>query len=973
MKLYTYQQLKNRLGNYVKLKFSITPNDIFRIIRLTYNEEKGFLLAFCNTNVSDEILQFYFKIKLDLYSYKQCYDKHIFPNCRNKCKSYTTFVAPGLKGKHLDKINVIKYKRNEVSFNNSACLDKFLHNVNRVHMQTPFIEGKYMKFRQTQHCENGFVNNSQRIFTMDKFDEDFEIIDESELTASIMPVLACYDIETHSDGHTTSNALVNFIISIGLAVFKNDKFLKICLMYHCQNVKVDQTENDDICLVLFNNEIDMITSFFDLLKLTNPDVILDFNGDLFDLPYIIKRLKTNKMKLKRYDLPPTFPNTKLFIDKLGNKVDTYYFDYYIHIDLYKYFSTDPNQNNVENFQLNTLSNHYLGESKIDLHWTEMVKMYNNQKLNIIAEYNVRDCELPIKLFVKLKMVDSMYSQCILHRLCTDDVICNISHLISVTYFYKAITNTRKNQITQLEEPNPYFFNKNDLSIISGTTGGISKLNRRLIAVNDVPKTAINLGPINQIVKYKGGKVLQPRAGIYKHAFSLDFNSLYLTIMIVTCSCLSNLFLCDDGNVYLNQDVDAINVKLLSELLSQRSKFKKTRDDQNQSKFLYDLYDQMQNSVKRTANSIYGYYGIFFKPLANHITKTGRCQLQKAISSIEALSNDSEILRQFNLSCLNFKVIYGDTDSTFVLPIFDSKEIKEECLLETLKKICLLVQTKVNAYFDGNHKMAFENLMQSLILLKKKKYCYLNSEDKIVFKGWLIKKDMPVFMRSAFRSAIEIILRQSDLNKCLQSLIESFESSYKCFGKSKQLTDYSFSMTYNENPGKKRKLENDEQQNSSPKRKVITIAKHCREILINKGTNFVPGNGDRIPYLLIDVPGKKVTEKAYPVRLFDPTIMRISWMKHMGILCSFMNEMLEIYGDDYKEEIKNCFQTITRTYMNKQVYDKKEPVLVKIKISTAVKKQKNETDESCNEDDEISDEEKNLCANNTFKFNLYNIR
>ncbi|ABL76001.1 DNA polymerase [Maruca vitrata nucleopolyhedrovirus] len=979
MKIYPYNELKTLFAEYAKPgEYSITSADTFRIIRLHYDEKKGNLFAFCNTNIKEQVLQFYFKIKLNLYSYKQCYDKHIFPSCRNKCISYTNFVAPGVE--NLNKINVIKYERNKASpSDNAACLDKFLHNVNRVHMQTPFVEGAYMRFRKTQRCQNNYVGGSTaRMFDLQHFDEDFELVDEMTLTSGIAPVLMCYDIETHSDGHNMSKPSIDCIMSIGFVVYKNDGYAKFCFMYHKLPTEIPETDDDDTCVVIFQNEIDMITSFFDMIKITNPDVILDFNGDVFDLPYILKRLNKTKMLLKRYDLPAATPTTKLFINKLGNKVDTYYFNYYIHIDLYKFFSSDSNQHKVENFQLNTISEHYLGENKIDLLWTEMVKMYNIQRLDVIAKYNVQDCMLPIKLFVKLKMADSVYSQCILHRLCTDDVICNISHLISVACFYAAITNTRINSITGKEEPDPYFFNKNDLSIISGqfnkSAAGISNLKRKLIPLKDIPKNVINLGPANQTVKYKGGKVLKPRAGVYKNAFSLDFNSLYLTIMIAICACLSNLILCEDGNVYLNHNSNAIVVKLLLKLLSERCKFKKNRDNQSESAFLYDLYDQKQNSVKRIANSIYGYYGIFYKVLANYITKVGRNQLRLAISLIESLSNDSDILREFNLNNIAFKVVYGDTDSTFVLPTFNDDETPKT---DTLKEICAHVETRVNNSFTNGYKMAFENLMKVLILLKKKKYCYINSEDKIVYKGWLVKKDMPVFMRIAFRTAIEQILRHSDMDRCLQSLQASFYEYYDEFAKSKPLTDYSFSMTYNDNPGKNRKSSEDNEGPSPPKRRVITVARHCREILVNKGTDFVPGNGDRIPYLLIDIEGK-VTEKAYPLRLFDPAKMRISWIKHMGILCTFMNELLEIFGDEQKDKIAKCFTSIIKKYMQNQLYDQKEAVLVKINQKKCGVKRKRDDDDDGDEnddnDDDDSDSENDIqCANNTYKFCLYKMK
>ncbi|USC25913.1 dnapol [Palpita vitrealis nucleopolyhedrovirus] len=994
MKIYTYNELKNCFHDYAKSgKYNIDPDNTFRIIRLFYDEKQGYLYTFCNSHVDNKTLQFYFKVKLNLYSYKKCYDKHIFSSCRNKCISYTNFVAPGLEGEYLNKINVIKYERNKASpSDNANCMDKFLHNVNRVHMQTPFIEGAYMRFKKTQTCENNYVNGSiERMFNLQYFDEDFELVDEKTLTVGITPVISCYDIETHSDGHNMSKASINCIMSIGYVVYKDEKYTKICLMYHKDCAEIEETHNDDdTCVVIFKNEIDMIMSFFEIIKITNPDIILDFNGDVFDLPYILERLNKTKMLLKRYNLPGVPPITKLFINKLGNKVDTYYFNYYIHIDLYKFFSNDTSQNKVENFQLNTISKHYLNKNKIDLPWTEMVKLYNNQQLNLIVKYNVQDCMLPIELFVKLKITDSMYSQCDLHRLCTDDVICNISHLISVAFFYAGITNTRINSTTGREELDPYFFNKSDLSIISGqfkfnnktdSLTGISNLKRKLIPLKNIPKNAINLGLANQTVKYKGGKVIKPKAGIYKNAFSLDFNSLYLTIMMAVCACLSNIVLCEDGNVYLNQNKNAISVKLLNRLLNERSKFKKFRDNQNVSAFLYDLYDQKQNSVKRTANSIYGYYGIFYKVLANYITKVGRDQLRNAICLIENLSNDPELLKQFNLSNINFKVVYGDTDSTFVLPTFNYNEIISN-ETKTLQDVCAYVESRVNNNFTDGYKMAFENLMKSLILLKKKKYCYLNSENKIVYKGWLVKKDMPVFMRTAFKKAVEQILHHMDMNRCLQSLQSSFFEYYDEFGKSKPLLDYSFSMTYNDNPGKKRKEDIDMCGPSPPKRRVITIARHCREILINKGTDFVPGNGDRIPYILIDIQGK-VTEKAYPLRLFDHTQMRISWMKHMGILCTFINELLEIFGDEHKDAIAQCFKNILEKYMQNQLYDRKEAVLVKINPSKCGIKRK-KPDDDCDEDNDNEDDDNNdnnssdndddvQCANNTYKFCLYKMK
>lgn len=977
MKILTYNQLQENFQNYAPRNFIVSCDEVFRVMRIHYNENEGELVVFCNVKLASRLTQFYFIMKMDLYSYKQCYNNHIFPTCRNRCTSYNTFVAPGVKSVYMDKINVIKFKRNESSHSEkSSALDKFLNNANRVHMQTPIIEGAYMRFRRAQKCCNYYVTGEMHPFTLERFVNDFEVVDPATLATNIEPVIACYDIETHSDGHNGSKHECDVIMCIGLAILKNGRYDKICFVYYNEPVEIPQIDDHNTYVAVFHNETDMIISFFDFLKFINPDVILDYNGDVFDLPYIYGRLKGKIPPLHRYDLPPLKPVTKLFITKKTNnfKSDnfTYYFNYYIHIDLYKYFSADANNRDVENFTLNTLSEYYLGDNKVDLHWQTMVKLYNDKQLKLIIEYNVKDCLLPIRLFNKLKLGDFMYSQCLMYRLCTDDFICNISHLISSTFFHKALTNTRKDPVTNLETSNLYFFNKNDLGAMcnkgEGLLMGMSKLQRKRIPLKDVPSNAIRLGAINEIVKYEGGKVLQPRAGVYQYGFSLDFNSLYLTIMIDICACLTNLILCEDGNVYLNQDKEAINVKLLLELLKQRSDLKKCRDSQIDSEFLYNLYDQMQNLSKRTANSIYGYYGIFCKLLANYITRVGREKLTLAISIVESLSNDPELLREFGLSTLTFKVVYGDTDSTFVLPVFKHDEIPEECRLATLERVCTAIETRVNNLFTNGYKMAFENLMNVLILLKKKKYCYINSKCKIVFKGWLVKKDMPIFMRLTFRNAIEQILRHRDLKKCLDALKTDMLMYLDAFGTVKPLTDYSFSMTYNESAGK-----------SNGKRHVITIAQHCRQILMSKGTDFVPGNGDRIPYLLKDIQGN-VTQKAYPLRLFDPHTMNVSWLKHMTILNTFMNELMEIFGDEHKIALAECYNVILDKYMQNQAYDKKRATLVKISTkrkavssNVSCKRARLQRVSDDDDDDDDNDDENNFeskCTNNTFKFCLY---
>nr|QBI90279.1 dnapol [Trichoplusia ni single nucleopolyhedrovirus] len=1011
LSLLKYEELERAVrSTWLQGNAEILPSDVYRITRMMYKDSR--LIVFFTGHNNNQPYQFYMEFLCDLFSYRKCFNNHAFSKCYNGCESYKTMVMPGLRGVSSERINVIKYKRcRQNEQYDKYCLDSFLNDINRVHMQTKLKEGQYVRFKKTLRCIKNRLQYSHNN-NINDIDELLEIVSPDSLTREIVPVIACYDIETHSNGQRFSTPEENFIISISIVVKRDDKNTKICL-YYIENddndmQNVDKHPSAEIMCVRFKNEINMIKAFFKLLPAINMDCLLDYNGDKFDLPFIINRAKilSNKQysrsysvglitsetwtKIVRYDLEPMSIHTSQLCDKFGNRMNTHFFSYYTHVDLYQFLSTDSEQNNVENFQLNTVAEHYLNQKKVDLPITEMLNLYNSNCMKKLIEYNVQDSVLPIDIFLKLEIMDFMYTLCMLLYLSTDDVLRNISHKVSVVFFYRALNNTHYDDRLKREIADAYFFNKIDLSVTSGRkrtwkqTEGDSSRNDMIDSqvvdltllqrtpIEDIPEDAVRLCHQKQKCIYKGGKVLSPQPGLKRWVATLDFNSLYLTIMIQEGICLSNTFIGHDNYVYLVKNQNAINPKLLRQLLDLRILYKKKRDKFDVGTFQYNLYDKTQNAVKRIANSIYGYFGIFFKPLANYVTKIGREKLMEAIKKIQNMSDDPCILNDFSLSSIVFKVIYGDTDSSFIHVAFDENEIKGN-VYETIGKIINdYVLNKLNADWVG-YKMALENIMTSLILLKKKKYCYLNSENRIKYKGWLIKKDMPLFMRKTFRQVVDTYLRNHSVACGLQLLTELMIVHYDDFGKNDNYSDYGFSMSYNENTTNKKKKE---LAPGAPERKrSITIAKHCREILANCGTDFLPGNGDRIPYLLTDVVGS-VTQKAFPLKLFNQT-KRMSWLKHMGILCTFMNELIQIFGD--RPEFEYYFNKICQHYMQNQQHDVKFPQLKPVKVAAAKKPKKsddndddNDGNDSDDDDDDGSDDEA-IVVNYQYQFSLYKKR
>ncbi|AIZ48653.1 dnapol [Agrotis segetum nucleopolyhedrovirus B] len=984
----------------------IGTEDVFRITRMVYKD--GYLIVlFTGYLANGELYQFYMETKCALYSYRKCFNTHATTACYNKCVSFKNMVMPGLRGVHSERINIVKYQRGPATAqHNKFCLDSFLNDINRVHTQTGLKEGQYVKFRRAQKC---LENRLQCSFTdFDAIQASIDILDPDLLSREIVPVVACYDIETYSSGNRFSNAAIDPIISIGVVARRDKKTIKICLYHMPPGTMDDMSEfagvkQADVQVCRFDTELEMIAAFFKLMPLINMDCLLDYNGDKFDLPFLVDRATkiqwpasvvrrtqfarvSDIVKIKRYDLEPVEMKTKALFDKFQNKLNAHFLTYYTHVDLYQFLSTDSEQNDVENFQLNTVAQHYLNNNKVDLPISEMLKLYERKQMQRIVEYNVQDCVLPIDIFLKIEVMDFMYTQCALLYLSTDDLLSNISHKVNVVFFYNAINNTRFDETLNKAVPDPYFFNKYDLSVTSGRKrthdGGtadaqvvdLTQLKRTPIAVDDIPGDAVKLCHQKQKCIYTGGKVLSPSPGFKKWVVTLDFNSLYLSIMMQEGICLSNVFVAEDGYVYLVKNRDAINPKLLKTLLDLRTTYKKKRDRFEPGSFLYNLYDKTQNAVKRIANSIYGYFGIFFKPLANYVTRIGREKLMEAIGKIEAASDDVDILKDFNLSSVRFKVIYGDTDSSFIQVLFDEREVQNRDVEKMIRDIINdYVLKKLNAGWVG-YKMALENVMSSLILLKKKKYCYLNSENRLKYKGWLVKKDMPIFMRKTFRRVVDSYLMGHSVACGLKLLFDLMSQHYRDFGLDNNYNNYCFSMSYNENSTSKKTKSSaaTTTATSSARKKPITIAKHCRELLSTSGTDFLPGNGDRIPYLLIDVPGS-VTQKSYPLKLFRESGARVSWLKHVGIMCTFFNELIQIFGD--RKEFEYYFNNICNVYMQEQLHDVKYPMLKSVKQnSKSSKKILDDDDDGDNlSGNDEEEEEETVAVNHTQQFSLYKVK
>ncbi len=165
--------------------------------------------------------------------------------------------------------------------------------------------------------------------------------------------------------------------------------------------------------------------------------------------------------------------------------------------------------------------------------------------------------------------------------------------------------------------------------------------------------------------YKGAIVLQPKKGVHHNIAVLDFSSMYPNLMIkynigpdtfVDGPCNENeCYIIPELRYKFRKEPPGYYKSVLTTLLTLRKKvkedMKKYPSDTPEYRLLYDR----QKALKVLANASYGYMGWagarwYFKEGAEAVTALGRNTIKKAI----------EIARSLGL-----EVIYGDTDSLFV--------------------------------------------------------------------------------------------------------------------------------------------------------------------------------------------------------------------------------------------------------------------------------------------------------------------
>lgn len=423
---------------------------------------------------------------------------------------------------------------------------------------------------------------------------EYELVGQVEYTGDSSPPsdlrVMAFDIEVLTETGTP-HPNRDPVIIIGIAT--NDGFTKQFVADGASDAKV-------------------IDEFRRFMLEYDPDVIVGYNSNRFDWPYLVERSKFIGTRLdvgRRIDGEPT-TSTYGHVSIPGR----------LNVDLLDYVEEIPE---IKLKSLDVVAD-YLGvmkrEERVIIDYSEFPAYWRNpNKRNLLLKYNMDDVISTLKLATKFLPFAMQLAN--LTRLPLDQVgTASVGNRLEWFLMYEAYK-------------------------------------RGELVPNRVEK---------EVETYKGAVVLKPQPGIHANIAVLDFTSMYPNIMIkynVGPDTLDREGVCDPNHHNIAPEVGHCFKKephgffknVLSMLLTLRKKIKEEMKKYPVGSPEYILLDERQKAVKILANAAYGYMGWagarwYCRECAEAITAWGRHTIMEAIELAQGLG---------------LKVIYGDTDSLFV--------------------------------------------------------------------------------------------------------------------------------------------------------------------------------------------------------------------------------------------------------------------------------------------------------------------
>ena len=531
-----------------------------------------------------------------------------------------------------------------------------------------------------------------------------------------------FDLETHCGKKFTIGAepiLMTSIVANNLKLTSKEKNYERVMAY--DTVKVDGLE-------LLKSEKELVTEV--IKELNNPKIsfIVTYNGDNFDFAYTRDRAKKFGVDFKINGATP-----KIMRHGLDNATKLQGIQHIDSFQIIKLLSRTGAINTVK-MDIENVSEKVFGEYKEKVtpkEINEACEGKDKKKMERLVDYNLKDSITALKIAKEFL-----------------PLFVEVSKLTSQTLY-----ESTRNSTSQMVE---------DLLLKEAHARG-------MIAPNKPKEGQIQERSTNPI---KGAFVKEPISGLHEDIAVLDFASLYPSI-IISHNLSPETLNCEhaeckeknstpDGTWFCTKQ-KGLFPEILGSMLKKRlvlkKEYKKKKKEGIDDKILF----AKQWALKIVLNSAYGYLAYararwYSRECASATTALARGYIQDTIKKAESEG---------------FKVLYGDTDSTFLLM---NKKTKKE-VEEFSEKVNTQLPEGMELEIDGFYK-------RGIFVTKKeggaakKKYALIDEKDNLKIVGFeYVRRDWCNAAKDTQKEVIELVLKEGKPEKAI-ALVKQVISDLK---------------------------------------------------------------------------------------------------------------------------------------------------------------------------------------------------
>ena len=534
-------------------------------------------------------------------------------------------------------------------------------------------------------------------------------------------------------------------------------------------------KQDNVIYKGYNSEYELLSAFINwwMIEENTPEVITGWNIELYDIPYLSRRLERvlGEKLMKRLSPWGLVTEDEIYI--AGRKNIAYdvggitQLDY---LNLYKKFTYKAQ----ESYRLDYIASVELGQKKLDHSEYDTFKDFYTKGWQKFVEYNIIDVELVDRMEDKMKLIE-----------------------LAITMAYDAKANY-VDVFSQVRMWDTIIYNY---------------LKKRNIVIP--PKNRSNKNE-----KYAGAYVKEPIPGKYDWVVSFDLNSLYPHLIMqynispetlkderhptatvdrilseeLNFELHKDTAVCANGAMY-RKDKRGFLPEIMEKIYKDRTVYKKKMlaakqaYEKTPTKTLEKEIarcNNIQMARKIQLNSAYGaignqYFGYYKLANAEAITLSGQVSIRWIENRMNSYLN--KILKTEDVDY----VIASDTDSIYlnlgdlVEKVYEGREKTAESVVSFLNKICEVefekyiessyqkLATYVNAY-DQKMFMKRENIAERGIWTAKKRYI-LNvwdsegvryEEPKLKMMGIeAVKSSTPAPCRTMIKDGLKLMMNGTE--------------------------------------------------------------------------------------------------------------------------------------------------------------------------------------------------------------------